>query len=135
MKLPKIFNLRKFTKPSGKLLPITFSNKFPIKVKRIFFIYGKKKYKRGDHAHKKCSQVFFAIKGKIKINMKYKNTNKSVFLNYNRSRALLVPPKIWSSIEFVDNQSVALVLTDYEYDFKDYIETYKEFIAFQKRNK
>ena len=135
MKLPKIFNLKKFTKPSGKLLPITFSNKFPIKVKRIFFIYGKKKYKRGDHAHKKCSQVFFAIKGKIKINMKYKNTNKSVFLDYNRSRALLVPPKIWSSIEFVDNQSVALVLTDYEYDFKDYIETYEEFIAFQKKNK
>jgi dTDP-4-dehydrorhamnose 3,5-epimerase-like enzyme len=135
MKLPKIFNLRKFTKPSGKLLPITFSKKFPIKVKRIFFIYGKKKYKRGDHAHKKCSQVFFAIKGKIKINMKYKNTNKSVFLDYNRSRALLVPPKIWSSIEFVKNQSVALVLTDYEYDFKDYIETYEEFIAFQKKNK
>jgi dTDP-4-dehydrorhamnose 3,5-epimerase-like enzyme len=135
MKLPKIFNFKKFTKSSGKLLPITFSNKFPIKVKRIFFIYGKKKYKRGDHAHKKCSQVFFAIKGKIKINMKYKNTNKSVFLDYNRSRALLVPPKIWSSIEFVKNQSVALVLTDYEYDFKDYIETYEEFIAFQKKNK
>jgi len=48
---------------------------------------------------------------------------------------LLVPPKIWSSIEFVKNQSVALVLTDYEYDFKDYIETYEEFIAFQKKNK
>ena len=135
MKLPKIFNLRKFTKPSGKLLPITFSKKFPIKVKRIFFIYGKKKYKRGDHAHKKCSQVFFAIKGKIKINMKYKNTNKSVFLNYNRSKALLVPPKIWSSVEFVDNQSIILVLTDYEYDFKDYIETYEEFIAIQKKSK
>ena len=135
MKLPKIFNFKKFTKPSGKLLPITFSNKFPIKVKRIFFIYGKKKYKRGDHAHKKCSQEFFAIKGKIKINMKYKNTNKSVFLNYNRSKALLVPPKIWSSVEFVDNQSIILVLTDYEYDFKDYIETYEEFIAFQKKSK
>ena len=132
MRSPRIINLKKFTKPSGKLLPITFNNKFPIKVKRMFFIYGRKKYKRGDHAHKKCSQVFIPINGKIKINMKYKNTNKSVFLNYNGSRALLVPPKIWSSIEFVDNQSVALVLTDYEYDFKDYIETYEEFIAFQK---
>ena len=38
-------------------------------------------------------------------------------------------------IEFLKNNSVVLVLTDYEYDFKDYIETYKEFIAFQKRNK
>ena len=34
-----------------------------------------------------------------------------------------------------NNKSVVLVLTDYEYDFKDYIETYKEFIAFQKRNR
>ena len=135
MKSPKIINFKKFTKTSGKLLPITFNNKFPINVKRIFVIYGKKKYKRGDHAHKKCSQVFFAIKGKIKINMKYKNTNKSVFLDYNKSKALLVPPSIWSRVEFLKNNSVVLVLTDYEYDFKDYIETYKEFIAFQKRNK
>ena len=135
MKLPKIFNLKKFTKRSGKLLPITFNNKFPIKVKRIFIIYGKKKYKRGDHAHKKCSQVFFPIMGKIKINMKYKKTEKSIILSHNGSKALLVPPRIWISVESLSKNSIVLVLTDYEYDFKDYIETYKEFIAFQKRNK
>ena len=135
MKLPKIFNLKKFTKKSGRLLPITFNNKFPIKVKRMFFIYGKKKYKRGDHAHKKCSQVFIPIKGKIKINMKYRKIEKSILLNGNRSRSLFVPPKIWSSVEFLNSNSLVLVLTDYEYDFKDYIETYKEFIAFQRKNK
>jgi len=135
MKSPKIFNFKKFTKTSGKLLPITFDNKFPIKVKRIFVIYGKKKYKRGDHAHKKCSQIFIPIMGKIKINIKYKKTEESINLSHNGSKALLVPPRIWSSVEFLNNKSVVLVLTDYEYDFKDYIETYKEFIAFQKRNK
>ena len=135
MKLPKIFNLKKFTRRSGKLLPITFNNKFPIKVKRMFFIYGRKKYKRGDHAHKKCSQVFIPIKGKIKINMKYRKTEKNILLNANRSRSLFVPPKIWSSVEFLNSNSLVLVLTDYEYDFKDYIETYKEFIAFQRKNK
>ena len=135
MKLPKIFNFKKFTKKSGTLLPITFNNKFPIKVKRIFIIYGKKKYLRGGHAHKKCSQVFFPIKGKIKINMKYKKTKKSINLTYNNSKALLVPPKIWISVESLNSNSVVLVLTDYEYDVKDYIETYKEFIAYQKRNK
>ena len=135
MKSPKIFNFKKFTKASGKLLPITFNNQFPIKIKRIFILYGKKNYIRGDHAHKKCSQVFFPIMGKIKINMKYRQTEKSVFLSHNLSKALLVPPKIWSSVEFFNNNTVVLVLTDYEYDFKDYIETYKEFIAFQKRNK
>ena len=135
MKSPKIFNFKKFTKTSGKLLPITFNNKFPIKIKRIFILYGKKNYIRGDHAHKKCSQVFFPIMGKIKINIKYKKTEKSINLSHNGSKALLVPPRIWSSVEFLNNKSVVLVLTDYEYDFKDYIETYKEFIAFQKRNK
>ena len=135
MKLPKIFNLKKFTKRSGKLLPITFNNKFPIKVKRIFVIHGKKNYIRGDHAHKKCSQVFFPIMGKIKINMKYKRTQKSILLSHNRSKALLVPPIIWSSVEFITSNSIVLVLSDYEYDFKDYIETYEEFIAFQKKNK
>ena len=135
MQLPRIINFKKFTKFSGKLLPITFNNKFPIKVKRMFFIYGRKKYKRGDHAHKKCSQVFIPIMGKIKINMKYRKTEKSVLLNANRSKSLFVPPKIWSSVEFLNSNSLVLVLTDYEYDFKDYIETYKEFIAFQKRNK
>ena len=135
MKLPKIFNLEKFTKKSGELLPITFNNKFPIKVKRIFVIYGKKNYIRGDHAHKKCSQIFFPIIGKIKISIKYKKTEKSINLSHKDSKALLVPPRIWSKVEFLKNNSVVLVLTDYEYDFKDYIETYKEFIAFQKRNK
>ena len=135
MKPPKIFNFKKFTKKSGTLLPITFNNKFPIKVKRIFIIYGKKKYLRGDHAHKKCSQVFFPIKGKIKINMKYKKTKKSINLTHNNSKALLIPPRIWISVESLNSNSVVLVLTDYEYDVKDYIETYKEFIAYQKRNK
>ena len=135
MKSPKIINFKKFTKTSGKLLPITFNNKFPINVKRIFVIYGKKKYKRGDHAHKKCSQIFIPLMGKIRISMKYKNTEKSINLSHKGSKALLVPPRIWSKVEFLKNNSVVLVLTDYEYDFKDYIETYKEFIAFQKRNK
>ena len=135
MKSPKIINFKKFTKTSGKLLPITFNNKFPINVKRIFVIYGKKKYKRGDHAHKKCSQIFIPLMGKIKISMKYKNTEKSINLSHKGSKALLVPPRIWSKVEFLKNNSVVLVLTDYEYDFKDYIETYKEFIEFQKKNK
>ena len=135
MKLPKIFNFKKFVEKSGTLLPMSFNHKFPIKVKRIFIIYGKKKYLRGDHAHKKCSQVFFPIKGKIKINMKYKKIKKSINLTHNNSKALLVPPRIWISVESLNSNSAVLVLTDYEYDVKDYIETYKEFIAYQKRNK
>ena len=130
MKLPKIFNFKKFTKKSVTLLPITFNNKFPIKVKRIFIIYGKKKYLRGDHAHKKCSQFFYPIFGKIKINVEYKGIKKSFLLGHKKSKALLVPPKVWCSVKFLNKNSIILVLNNYKYDFNDYIESYEEFIKY-----
>ena len=135
MQKEKIIKIKSFKKKGGLLFALDFQKTFPFKIKRIFYIYGRKNLIRGDHAHKKCSQVFFAVKGKIKINMKYKNINKNIVLNSNKAKALFVPPKIWSSVNFLENKSVVLVLADYEYDFKDYIETYKEFLAFQKKNK
>ena len=78
MKSYKIFNIKKYINKSGRLLPISFNKKFPIKVKRIFFIYGKKKYKRGDHAHKKCAQVFYPIFGKAEITVQFKKAKKKL---------------------------------------------------------
>ena len=91
MKSYKIFSFKKFKNVSGELLPITFDKKFPIKVKRIFFIYGKKKYKRGDHAHKKCTQIFLSLKGSIEMTIESQIgahiTNEQVF-------------GVWSSEQF-----------------------------------
>tara|TARA_Y100000996_G_C22268723_1_gene539065 strand:+ start:166 stop:561 length:396 start_codon:yes stop_codon:yes gene_type:complete len=127
MKYPKIINFKKFVKKSGKLLPITFDKKFPINVKRIFFIYGKTKYKRGEHAHKKCTQIFYPIFGKIKINIEYKKIKKNIILDHRKSKAFILPPKIWCSVDFLSKNSIVLVLNDYKYDYNDYIESYKEF--------
>ena len=66
MKLPKIFYIKKFRKKSGKLLPITFNKKFPIKVKRIFFIYGKKNIKEVITLTKNVPKYFLQLKEKLK---------------------------------------------------------------------
>ena len=128
MKSYKIFNFQKFKNISGELLPITFDESFPIKVKRIFFIYGKKKYKRGDHAHKKCSQVFLPLFGKAEITIQSKKIKKSVILDHQKNKAMLVPPKTWCHIKFLTKNSIVLVLCDYKYDFNDYIESYEDFV-------
>ena len=47
---------RSYKRKSGTLVPFSLAKSFPIKVKRIFIINGKKGFIRGDHAHKKCSQ-------------------------------------------------------------------------------
>jgi len=128
MKSYKIFNLKKFKNISGELLPITFDNNFPIKVKRIFFIYGKKKYKRGNHAHKKCSQVFFPLFGKTKITIQSKKIKKNIILDHKKNKAILVHPRTWCDVKFLTKNSIILVLCDFKYDFNDYIESYEDFV-------
>ena len=128
MKTYKIFSYKKFKNISGELLPITFDKKFPIKVKRIFFIYGKKKYKRGDHAHKKCSQIFYPLFGKAKITIQSKKNKKNIILDYKKNKAMLVSPKTWCDVKFLTKNSIILVLCDYKYNFNDYIESYEDFV-------
>ena len=128
MKPYKIFDFKKYKNISGELLPITFDKTFPIKVKRIFFIYGKKKYKRGDHAHKKCSQVFLPLFGKAEITIQSKKIKKSIILDYQKNKAMLVPPKTWCHVKFLTKNSIVLVLCDYKYNFNDYIESYEDFV-------
>ena len=128
MKPYKIFDFKKYKNISGELLPITFDKAFPINVKRIFFIYGKKKYKRGDHAHKKCSQVFLPLFGKVEITIQSKKIKKSICLDYKKNKAMLVPPKTWCDVKFLTKNSIVLVLCDYKYNFDDYIESYEDFV-------
>ena len=125
---PKIYKFKKYTNYKGKLVPISFDKDFPMKVKRIFFIYGKKKYKRGDHAHKKCSQVFYPLFGKAQITIQSKRNKKNIVLDYKKNKAMLVPPKTWCDVKFLTKNSIILVLCDYKYDFNDYIESYEDFI-------
>ena len=42
--------------------------------KRIFLIYGKKSFTRGDHAHHKCRQFLVPIFGKMEV--EYENKVK-----------------------------------------------------------
>ena len=63
----KKYKFKQFKKKSGSLVAFSLKKSFPIEVKRIFIINGKKNFTRGDHAHKKCSQFLFPVLGKIKI--------------------------------------------------------------------
>ena len=57
-----------FFDKTGSLVP--FYRKTSLKnfnIKRFFFVYGKKKYFRADHAHKKCNQILIPVAGKIEV--------------------------------------------------------------------
>ena len=127
------FTFKKFTKKSGSLIPFSLSKDVPFRTKRIFLIYGKKNFTRGDHAHRKCKQFMVPIFGKMEV--KYENEFKSFskILNYKNKKGLLLKPKTWCKIKFKTNNCILMVFCDREYEFEDYIEDYKNFLEIVKK--
>ena len=112
-------------------MPINFDKKFPIKVKRIFFINGKKNKIRGEHAHKKCSQLFIPIHGKMALTIETPNSKKSIILSRFSKTTILIPPKYWCSIKFLEKDSILMVACDKYYNPRDYIsnfDLYKKYL-------
>ena len=128
----KIIKLKTYLKKSGNLLPIEFNKKFPIMIKRIFFIFGKKNKLRGDHAHKKCSQLFVPISGKTALIIKKKNKEIEIILDSKNIKATLVPPLEWCKLKFLTKNAIVMVACDRKYEFNDYIEEYNDFLHIKK---
>ena len=129
----KKIKFKSFKKKSGTLIAFSMIKDFPIKVKRIFVINGKKNFTRGNHAHKKCSQFVFPVLGKIKIDCISKKGEKKILLDFNKREGYLLKPKTWCKIKFLTKNAVLLVACDMEYKFNDYIEDYSEFLKIIKK--
>ena len=127
MKKIKKIKIKSFKSVSGKLIPVSFDKKFPFSIKRIFFLYGIKKKIRGDHAHKKCSQLFKPITGKMILKIKTPYSEKRFIIGKDSKYAILVPPKYWCSVKFIKKKSILMVMNDRYYEFNDYLETFDEY--------
>tara|TARA_B100001059_G_C17708425_1_gene514087 strand:+ start:79 stop:471 length:393 start_codon:yes stop_codon:yes gene_type:complete len=128
----KKIKFKSFKNKSGELIPVEINKKFPMKVKRFFFIYGKKNYVRADHAHKRCSQFLYPIFGKIKVKYINKNDKGTKILNYKNKEGFLLKPKNWCKIEFLTNNAILMVVCDRPYEYEDYIENYIDFLKYIK---
>ncbi len=126
---PKIFRYSIYPEYNGSLIPFYTKKHFPkyFKLKRFFILYGKSKYFRADHAHKKCSQIIIPLRGKIKIKIKSKKYSKIFNLEIKKKKALLIPPYNWIKIYFKNNDDSLLTLCNFKYDKKEYISEFKNF--------
>lgn len=129
------FKFKQFKKKSGTLVPFSLQKQIPFKTKRIFIIYGNKNYVRGNHAHYKCKQFLVPIYGSMIIEYENLKIKKRININYKRREGFLLKPKTWCKIKFNSNHSILMVFCDREYEFKDYIEKYKDFLKIIKKKK
>ena len=129
----KKYTFKHYKKRSGTLVPFSLGKDIPFKTKRIFVIYGNKNFIRGNHAHHHCSQFIIPIFGKIELFLENSKTISKIILNHNKKKGYLIKPKTWCKIKFRTNNSILMVFCDREYEYKDYIEKYKDFLKIIKK--
>ena len=126
---------RTFNSDTGYLIPFSLKKDIPFFVRRIFIINGKKNKIRADHAHHKCSQYLVVIKGAVNVSYENKRGKFKKRLSSINKDTLLLKPKTWCKLKFLNKDSILLVFCDREYEFNDYIEYYQNFLKIINKKK
>ena len=98
------------------------------KIKRIFFLSAERKVLRGDHAHKKCTQAFFSLKGNFYIECIYQNGKKNKIFLRPGKKLEIVKPLTWVKV-YLKKNNICGVLCDRYYEEDDYIRDYQKFLT------
>jgi dTDP-4-dehydrorhamnose 3,5-epimerase-like enzyme len=121
IELPKIKDLR------GNLSFFENKNQIPFEIKRTYWIYDVPGGEvRGGHAFKKSHELIVALSGSFNIVLN--DGNNEVTYNLNRSyKGLYIPNLIWRSLENFSTNSLALIVSNIEYNSEDYVRNFKDF--------
>ena len=100
-----------------------------LKFKRIFFLSSKKKILRGNHAHIKCTQAFFSLKGSFNIECINQNGKKKIIQLKPGKKLEIIKPLTWVKV-YLKKDNICGVLCDRYYEEKDYLRDFKKFKSF-----
>lgn len=129
---PKIIEFLKINDPRGNLSVIEELKDIPFSIERTYWIYdvpgGEK---RGGHAFFETEEIIVALSGSFDVILD-NGTGKQKF-SLNRSYyGLYVPKGYWREMENFSTNSLAMILSSTDYDAKDYIRDYNEFLKMKK---
>jgi dTDP-4-dehydrorhamnose 3,5-epimerase-like enzyme len=126
----EISKFKKYSDRTGSLIPFYVKESLKnFKIVRFFFLHGKFRSIRANHAHKKCNQIYIPVLGKILVEItNKKNKTKKILLGRLNNKFITIPKMTWTKITFKEKKSVLLVLCDYKYDRNEYIEDKEIFL-------
>jgi oxalate decarboxylase/phosphoglucose isomerase-like protein (cupin superfamily) len=125
--IPEIINLPKILDKRGNLSFSENSRQIPFAIKRTYWIYDVPGGEfRGGHAYKENEEFIVALSGSFDVVLD-DGQGKQTF-SLNRSYyGLYVPKLYWREMNNFSTNSLALVVSNTEYDADDYILDYDEF--------
>ena len=112
----------------GSLMFFDNVNVYLGEIKRVYSVFSVGQgIVRGFHAHKVLKQLIFCSHGKIKVTLNDGHTSIEYLLDHP-SKFLYIGPMIWRTIEWIEENSVLVVLASDNYDESDYIRDHDEFL-------
>ena len=123
-----IIDLPVFRDPRGNLSFAEQLSQVPFIFKRVYWVYdvpgGEE---RGGHAYKKTDEFIIALSGSFDVVVDDGKERKSYTLNRSYY-GLYIPRGIWRKIDNFSTNSLALEFASTDYDMKDYVRCYDDFI-------
>jgi hypothetical protein len=112
----------------GNISIVENARTLPFDVRRVYYLYdipgGES---RGGHAHLTLRQLIVAASGSFTVTLDDGRVKRTFLLN-RPYQGLLVVPGIWRTLDDFSSGSVCLVLASEQYDEKDYIRNYEDFL-------
>lgn len=124
---PIIINLPKILDPRGNLSFFEHPNQLPFEIARTYWIYDVPGGEtRGSHAFKEQQEFIIALSGSFDVVLN--DGEKEERFSLNRSYyGLFIPKMYWRKLENFSTNSLALIVSDKNYDEGDYIRNIEEF--------
>lgn len=133
-KIPQLIELPRFNDPRGNLSVIENSKNIPFSIKRTYWIYdvpgGQVRY---GHAFRAQEEFIVALSGSFDVTIN-DGTKETMFHMCRSYYGLYVPKLNWRVIDNFSTNSVALIITDTDYDESDYIYNFQEFQQLRNDN-
>lgn len=129
----RMIELPRHARDDGEIVVAQPFSQVPFAIARMFTLTAPVGARRGEHAHRRCTQFMLCTHGAVDV-ICDDSCDKQVFALDRNNLALCVPPTIWTTLVFKEDRSVVVVLCDRPYEEADYLREYPEFLAFRKAN-
>lgn len=129
MNLPTPIHFPTYPDVNGILCVFESGRYVPFEIRRVFTVSARSGDIRGDHAHRKCTQLLVCVSGKIRVTC----DNGSIVTAHcldSMGMGLLIPPGIWAKEDYMEDGAVLMVMCDRGYEEEDYLRDYEDFKRF-----
>lgn len=125
------YNITPKSDHRGSLFPCSLQE-FNFEAKRFFYIKNVPPGKiRGEHAHRETDQLLFCLNGTIEVSF-FDGQEEKIF-SLNEGDFLLEKKMTWTSLKFIKENSILLVLSSKEFSDDDYIRSKQEYLELMKK--